>query len=91
MRFDVRTSDQVITASLEIFVAALSAAASANMTLEQIFNPPPQGHHVVVDGDEEGTPRMVVVLRKHERRTALVATTVLFDREVGSNGDEQKE
>ena len=89
MRFDVRTSDQVITTSLEIFVAALSAAASANMTLEQIFNPPPQGHRIVVEG--EGTPRMVVVLRKHESRNALVATTVLFDREVGSNDDEQKE
>ena len=27
---------------------------------------------------------MIVVLRRHESRCALVATTVLFDREVGS-------
>ena len=90
-RFGLRTADEIITASLDIWDAMFSERVSAGMTPEQVFNPPPMGHRVVVEGDEEGTPRMVVVLRKHEKRAALVATTVLFDREVGSNDDEQKE
>ena len=48
------------------------------MTSEQFFNPPSRGYRVAVDG---GDSRMIAVLIKHETREALVAATVLFERE----------
>jgi hypothetical protein len=80
-RFGLRTADEVITASVDIW-DAMMALHDAGMSPEQVFEPPPIGHRVPV-----GTSGMIVVLAKHEKRTALVAKTVLFEHEVGSEDD----
>jgi hypothetical protein len=79
-RFGLRVADEIITTSLAIWGATLDMGTSEDMTPQQLFNPPPQGHRAVVDGGE-GKSGMVVVLRKHEQRNALVAATVLWERD----------
>jgi hypothetical protein len=74
-RFGVRTMHQVVAACIAGKI--WDAMVDAGVLPDQL---PPQGHRVIVDGGQGG-PRMVVVLRRHETRCTLMATTVLFDRD----------
>ena len=78
-----RGRSEIITTSLAILGATLDMGMSEDMTPQQLFNPPPQGHRAVVVVGERKSG-MLVVLRKHETRKALVAATVLWDRDAAS-------
>jgi hypothetical protein len=67
-RLGMRTTDQLITATEAILHGALELAVEKG--LDEWLNAPPQGWRVTLSDDT------VVVLKRHEKRKALVAATV---------------
>jgi hypothetical protein len=81
-RFALRTSEHIIATVAAIWNAVMTSGLSP----EQLFSAPPQGHRLSITTEDEKTG-IVVVLCKHDKRQAVVATTMLFKAGEQQNGD----